>query len=269
MEPYVIRGGREGYERLKVLARAHWPGTSDLLHRVGLRPGMRCLDLGCGGGDVTLELARLIGPDGHVIGIDMDELQLGLAGESPRDRGLANVEFRVANVNSWNEPETYDLVYCRLLLEHLSKPVDLLRRMWLAVRPGGAVVVEDGDFEGLFCHPPNDGYAFWADTYRHVVRRRGGDPTLGRKLYAYFLEAGIPSPRVQLLQQARTSGEAKSLFLLTLDTTANAIVAEGIASESDVATARASLVGATNDPQTVLGGPRIFQVWSRRERTRH
>ena len=73
MEPYVIRGGQQGYERLKVLARAHWPGTSALLERVVLHPGMRCLDLGCGGGDVTLELARLIGPDGHVTGIDMDK----------------------------------------------------------------------------------------------------------------------------------------------------------------------------------------------------
>ena len=265
MEPYVIRGGREGYERLKVLARAHWPGTSELLDRVGLRAGMHCLDVGCGGGDVTLELSRLIGADGHVTGIDMDELQLDLAGESARDRGVTNVEFRAANVNEWNEPDTYDLVYCRLLLEHLREPVDLLRRMWLAVRPGGAIVVEDGDFEGLFCHPPNDGYAFWADSYRRVVRHRGGDPTLGRKLYAYFLEAGIPSPSVQLRQQARTSGEAKSLSLLTLDTTANAIVAEGIASESDIATARASLIDATKDPRTVFGGPRIFQVWSLRQ----
>jgi len=152
-------------------------------------------------------------------------------------------------------------------LEHLSNPADLLGRMWRAVKAGGAIAAENGDFEGLFCHPPNEGYAFWADTYRRVARRRGGDPAFGRELYACFLEVGIPNPSVQLLQHARFGGEAKSLSLLTLDATADLIVAEGIASESEVATARASLADATKDPQTVLGRPRIFQVWSRRERT--
>jgi SAM-dependent methyltransferase len=210
----------------------------------------------------------LIGQDGHVTGIDMDKTQLELAGERARDWGLANVEFRNANVNDWNEPAAYDLVYCRLLLEHLSNPIDLLRRVWRAVKAGGMIVAEDGDFEGLFSHPPNEGYAFWADTYCRVTRRRGGDPAFGRKLYACFLEAGIPNPSVQLLQHARITGEAKSLSLLTLDATADAIVAGGIASESEVASARTSLDEATKDPQTVLGGPRIFQVWSRRDRNR-
>jgi ubiquinone/menaquinone biosynthesis C-methylase UbiE len=112
----VIRGGREGYERLKVLARAAWPHTSDLFGRVGLHPGMRCLDLGCGGGEVSFEIARLIGPDGHVTGIDMDEVKLALALEAANARGLTNVEFRAENVNEWNEPDSYDLVYCRYLL---------------------------------------------------------------------------------------------------------------------------------------------------------
>jgi len=48
VEQYVIRGGREGYERLLVLARERWPDTAALFGRVGLSPGMRCVDLGCG-----------------------------------------------------------------------------------------------------------------------------------------------------------------------------------------------------------------------------
>ena len=147
----MIRGGREGFERLKVLGRAAWPHTLDLLHLVGLPPGIRALDLGCGGGDVTLELADLIGPNGHVTGIDMDDVKLDLARETATERGLAHIEFRAKNVKDWNEPEAYDLVYSRFLLEHLSHPIELLRRMWAAVRPGGALVVEDTDFGGLFC----------------------------------------------------------------------------------------------------------------------
>lgn len=62
MEGYVIRGGQEGYERLQVLAAARRPSTLEFLELAGLRPGMRCVDLGCGGGAVSLELAELAGP---------------------------------------------------------------------------------------------------------------------------------------------------------------------------------------------------------------
>jgi ubiquinone/menaquinone biosynthesis C-methylase UbiE len=67
---YVIRGGREGYDRLKVLARARRQDTADLLERVGIPPGSRCIDIGWGSGDVTFELARMAGPEGSVLGID-------------------------------------------------------------------------------------------------------------------------------------------------------------------------------------------------------
>jgi 2-polyprenyl-3-methyl-5-hydroxy-6-metoxy-1,4-benzoquinol methylase len=113
VERYVIRGGRHGYARLQVLARARRADTVELLRRAGLRPGMRCLDLGCGGGDVSFELASLAGAQGSVTGIDMDEVKLALAREAATGRGFANVEFRTGNVNDWAEPGAYDFVYCR------------------------------------------------------------------------------------------------------------------------------------------------------------
>ena len=68
---YIIRGGLAGRERLQTLARAMRPATLDLLQRAGVGPGQTCLDLGCGGGDVARELARLVGPTGHVLGLDL------------------------------------------------------------------------------------------------------------------------------------------------------------------------------------------------------
>jgi ubiquinone/menaquinone biosynthesis C-methylase UbiE len=260
----VIRGGREGYDRLQVLARARWPDTADLLARAGVRPGMRCLDLGCGGGEVTFEIARLVGAEGHVTGVDMDEVKLSLGRGAAGERGLINVEFRVANVDDWDEPAAYDLVYCRFLLQHLSRPVDLLRRMWAAVAPGGAIVVEDADFAGLFCHPPNDGFDLYARLYPRVLERRGGDAAIGRKLYRYFLEAGIPDPELKLVQRADAVGEAKTLSLTTLEATADAIVEERLASSDEVNAALADLAAFTADPGTVVGDPRVFQLWRSR-----
>lgn len=76
------------------------------------------------------------------------------------------------NVYEWAEPGSYHIVYCRFLLQHLSRPVDVLRTMWQALRVGGAIVVEDADFEGSFCDPPNPGFAFWIDAYPRMLARR-------------------------------------------------------------------------------------------------
>ena len=70
---YAIRGGIAGRERLRILARTLYAGTGALFDRLGVGAGLRCLDAGCGGGDVTLELARRVGPRGRVIGVDLDQ----------------------------------------------------------------------------------------------------------------------------------------------------------------------------------------------------
>ena len=69
-EDYVLRGGRAGADRLRLLNRVKWPTTEPLLRMAGLRAGMSCLDIGCGSGDVTLKMAALVGAEGHVVGVD-------------------------------------------------------------------------------------------------------------------------------------------------------------------------------------------------------
>ena len=265
MERYVIRGGELGYQRLRVLARTWEPTTSALFDRVGLGPGMSCLDVGCGGGDVTFELARRVQPGGRVTGIDIDVVQLDLASQAALAQGMSNVELRAMNVYEWAEPDTYDLVYCRNFLHHLSRPVGVLRCMWSAVRYGGAAVVEDADFEGSFCDPPNDGFDFWVEAYQRVLRRHGGDPQLGRKLHGYFRQAGIPAPELTVVQRADLDGEAKMLPHSTIEATAEAIIREGIASADQIQAALGSLTEFAADTGSVCGSPRLFQAWSRRE----
>lgn len=264
VQRYVIRGGREGYERLKVLARLRWDDTSALLNRVGVRSGWRCLDVGCGSGDVTLEIARMLGERGSVVGIDIDTTKLELARKEAAESGLQNVEFRVVDVNDWSEPLGYDLVFSRFLLQHLSQPLDLIRRMWAAVRSGGALVVEDTDFEGLHCEPPNAGFEFYAQAYPSTVARFGGDANIGRKLYGLFLEADIPNPNVKLVQRADAIGGEKPMPLLTLEATAQAMIDGGLATAESIQSAIASLAAFTDDPTTIMSSPRIYQVWSHR-----
>jgi ubiquinone/menaquinone biosynthesis C-methylase UbiE len=263
VDRYVIRGGERGYERLQLLARERWPGTAALLGRAGVAAGMRTVDLGCGGGNVTIEIARLIAP-AIATGIDMDEVKLALAREAATTAGIANVEFRAMNLHDWHESAAYDVVYTRFVLQHLSQPVQMLRQMWEAVRPGGVVIAEDADFDGWVCYPPSSGLDFFTRSYAEVIRRSGGDHSMARKLYAYFIEAGIGRPEVQVNQPVYVDGEGKTLPQTTLEATADLIVAESIASREEVEGALRDLERLAEDEETLLLGPRIFQLWRRR-----
>ena len=137
--------------------------------------------------------------------------------------------------------------------------------MWAAVRPGGVIIVEDADFDGWCCHPPNEGFDFFLRAYSQVIQRSGGDHALGRKLYGCFLAAGIPGPQLAVVQQAWTEGEGKTLAWSTLDACTEAIVSERIASKDEVTAALTDLRHFTADPDTLICGPRTFQLWSRRQ----
>jgi ubiquinone/menaquinone biosynthesis C-methylase UbiE len=264
VERYVIRGGEEGFRRLRTLASLRLPDTRALFDRVGVRAGWTCADLGSGSGDITADLSRRVGPMGTVAGYDMDATKVELARRLADEEGLANIRFEVADLRTWAAGPEYDLVYCGLVLQHLRDPSDLILRMWAAVRPGGYLVVEDADFDGLFCYPPSDAFDFYAQQYCAVLSSQGGDPHLGRKLYSLFLEAGIGRPEVKLVQRADTAESGKAMSAWTLAATAEAILDQNLATSDDIDSALAQLRAYVSDPGTLVGDPRIFQVWARK-----
>ena len=146
---YVIRGGVEGRERLRILARVMRPTTCSLFDRVRIDTGMACLDVGCGGGDVTFDLARRVGPGGSVVGWDIDETKLGLARREAEEQGLDNVEFRLSDIGDGEAEREFDVVYARFLLTHLKDPAEALTGMRQILRPGGVAIVEDIDCHGI------------------------------------------------------------------------------------------------------------------------
>ena len=154
---YLIRGGIAGRERLRLLARVMRPATLALLERAGVTAGLRCLDVGCGGGDVTFDLASLVGITGHVVGV-LDPTKVELARGDAEQAEVANVEFRVADLTQGLGEAEYDVVYARFLLTHLRDPAAAVALMRAALRPGGRVVLEDIDYRGSLCYPESDAF---------------------------------------------------------------------------------------------------------------
>ena len=265
MTAYAIRGGEEGARRLELLARVMAPTTEALLDRVGVAPGMRCLDLGCGGGHVSRSLAARVAAQGHVVGLDMDGVKLRVARRDTDAAGLGNVTFQEADVTELADSGRYDLVYGRFIVSHLANRLDFITRICRALKPGGALVLEDIDFTGAFCYPANAAYTRSCDLYREVIRRRGGDADVGPQLYGLCREAGLDPVELQTVQPVgggRSAG--KGLMLSTLMNIADAVLAESVTTAEELQATITELAAFTEDPASILACPRIFQVWGRK-----
>jgi SAM-dependent methyltransferase len=266
MPHYVIRGGLQGRERLRLLSRVLWPSTSSLFERVGLARDARCLDLGCGGGDVSVELARLA-PDGSCVGIDLDEEKVEIARDEAAAAAIANVDFRVADATAPpTGDERFDLVYARFLLTHLPDPTGALEHMraWLA--PGGTFVVEDIDFSGHFAQPDSPAFRRYQEWYCAAVRARGCDPDIGPRLPGLLVDAGLQDVGVHVVQPAAMEGEITVVAPLTLENVADAIVQAQLATREEVERTIDELYAFGRADGTLMSLPRIVQSWGRERR---
>jgi len=264
MTSYIIAGGREGKERLKLLSQVMLPTTSQLLNTVGLDTGMKCLDVGCGGGHVTLLMATLVGPHGRVVGTDVDGEILALARQDAEDAQLENVEFRHTDAAVCQEEEGFDLVYARFLLTHLSEPEKCLDAMEKACKPKGSIVIEDIDFSGCFCHPYCAAYERYTALYREAAYRRGGDPNIGLKLPGMLRQAGAQGVQVHVVQPAHLEGESKLVTSVTMERIADSVISEGLATQKEVKEIINGLNEAAADTTILMSFPRVFQTWGRR-----
>jgi SAM-dependent methyltransferase len=198
------------------------------------------------------------------VGSDKDDLQLGLVRKECRRLGVTNLELVLGDVMDLESVDAYDVVYSRFLLEHLPDPLEALRRMWRAVRRGGLLIAEDGDFLAEFCEPPHPGFDFWQYAYQETLRRHGGDPLSGRRLHARFREVGIPDPQLDMVQYVYLSGEGKLMPYLTVARTASRIVDSGVATQDQVTEALAQLLALADDTTSAVSSPRLFQCWARK-----
>jgi 2-polyprenyl-3-methyl-5-hydroxy-6-metoxy-1,4-benzoquinol methylase len=260
---YIIQGGVAGRERLRVLARVMAPSTSGLLDRLGTLSGLRCLDAGCGGGDVTQELARRAGPSGHVVGVDADPTKMTLAQSEAVAAGITTIEFRCASFGADEIEGPFDLVYSRFLLTHVRDPHAVVGQFRHLLGPGGRIAIEDIDFSGYFAYPDSAAHRRFAELYSQAARIRGADPDIGPRLPRLLLEHGFAGVEVAVSQPMGLRGEVKLITPITMENIAAAVTSGGLASAEEVASLAQELYAFAADETTIAGMPRIIQAWGR------
>lgn len=260
---YVLATGKAAAHRLQVLHKVYGPGTRRVLLDAGLKPGMRVADLGCGVGMTTTLLAELVGPTGHVVGVDFSGEQIAQAEELlPAD--LSNVSFVEASATDTGLPRnSFDLVYCRFLLIHLPDPDAALREMRNLLKPDGILVCEDGDLTSAGTEPPSAMNIF-SDLFGRLGPFRGVDYTLGRKLFQMVLDANFVQPEMTFNQPVIARGEKKRLLDLSVAEAGPAFVDAGLITGDELNRALEEMLRIVEDETVPAIMLRMSQVWARK-----
>jgi ubiquinone/menaquinone biosynthesis C-methylase UbiE len=156
-----------------------------------LRAGQRLLDLGCGPGTITADLAALVAP-GVVAAVDSAPGILDEARAAAAARGVDNLVFQQADALALPYPDDhFDVVHAHQVLQHLPDPVGALREMRRVCRPGGVVAARDADYRGFSWTPPDPVLDRWLELYLTVARANGGEPAGGCHLEPWARAAGF------------------------------------------------------------------------------
>lgn len=156
-----------------------------------LRPGQRLLDVGCGPGTITLDLAALVAP-GRVVGIDRSAEVIAAAEANRAAADVANVVFTTGDVHHLvDDDASFDVVHAHQVLQHLSDPVGALAEMRRVLRAGGVLAVRDSDYGGFVWSPADARLDRWLELYHQVAEANHADADAGRHLLGWVRSAGF------------------------------------------------------------------------------
>ena len=172
---YLLAGQDSELERLQLQSRVWEPSGRRLLDEIGAGRGARAVDVGCGVLGWLRLLSEWVGPDGEVVGTDIDEAMLAAAGRFVADEGLGNVVLRNDDLFATGlEPASFDVVHARFVLTPLGRGPEQMQTYVRLLRPGGTVVLEDPDWGSWHFNPPaqageqlialiSEAFARWGD----------------------------------------------------------------------------------------------------------
>ena len=156
-----------------------------------LKPNMIILDVGCGPGTITADLATYV-PNGKVIGLERAPDVLDKARSHAAEKGVNNISFATGDANALEYPDdTFDVAACHQVLQHVNDPVGILREMRRVVKPGGIVAARESDYGAFSWYPDVSGMKDWQELYRTVAGANGGEPDAGRMVHAWAKKAGF------------------------------------------------------------------------------
>ena len=157
-----------------------------------IHPTSTILDVGCGAGTITVDLAQRV-PRGHITGFDRSPEIVSQAQSLAASQGTTNTTFTAGDANALPYADnTFDIVFCHQVLQHVGDPVGMLREMKRVAKSGGGIVAaRESDYGSWVWYPESEDMEKWRSLYLRVTRSNGGEPNAGRMLHAWARRAGF------------------------------------------------------------------------------
>ncbi len=268
---YPIGDNEAQTRRLITQAQLYDPSTRAFLRAAGISRGMRVLELGSGVGDVTLLLANLVGPSGHVVGIELKPH----AAETARGRlqavGWRNVEITVGDIESIQLDQEFDAVVGRFVLMWLPNPRTILQRVVTLLRPGGVVAFQENDFTfSLVASAPLPLLEKVTALMTEMQNQTGPDFHMGLRMHQLYQQVGLPVPHFTLDAPLGTGSdwtgyqfmaETAEMLLPRMQQLGMVVPAE----IKDTANLAERIRKEVIDNEAVLVLPAIIGAWSRKQ----
>src|SRR4051812_26816530 len=260
-DKYILPG-KADHDRLRTISDIHDGRTRELLKRAGLAAGCRFVEFGCGLGYVT----RWAAAEGaNATGIDVNDEQVQACQGLARDAGLRNAQFRAGSVYEPGfEADTVDVSYNRWLMVHLNRPVDAMRAIRQALRPGGVMVCEEADVSAVYAEPPSAAYDEMREIGLNAGLARGVNYAGGRWVHTWAREAGFEIVHVDAYHPHYLEGPHKGFWNWTLRNVCRRLVDEGTLTEARWQELADGMSQADDSRETVVAHCRMHQLIARK-----
>jgi len=263
---YPIERRSGEIERLRMQGAAMAFDAGLMLDRIGVQPGWRCLDLGCGPGGIIDLLSARVGATGRVMGLDADPAMLAAARQWAEAQGLANVELVRGDAYRTDLPgDAFHLVHIRFLASTAGQVDDLLREALRLTKPGGVLALQEPDIETLNCYPPHPAWQRLKNLLWDIFGAVGGDVQLAQRLYSLLRRRGLADVQYRPFLVGVTSRDAMADFLpQTIESLRGTLLSKALVAEAELDAALAACRRHLADPDTVSTTYLVAQAWGRK-----
>jgi len=237
------------------------PRSQAFITNNGLMQGQRILEVGSGNGILTCWLAKEVGPEGKVVGVEANGELVKASEELAKELHLKNVSFQVASVRDLSNFEgQFDLVFNRLLLLNLLDPSYALIEMKNCLVPGGTIICEDFIHSHCFTDPPFKAFHRFMDIFTKLMDMFGKDVDFGKHLPSALVKAGFADININLYQPLLLDPEHKVIVRVGLEYMKKDLIAYNVLTEQDVDAIISELSRGERDRNSFWVGSSVCQV---------
>lgn len=260
---YVLNTNAQARSRLDLQHQFYAEASVGLLARAGVSSGMSGLEIGCGSGAMTLELARIVGNKGQLLATDFSPDQVHAT--ALRCAGFPQVRTQVANVLQLDQiDQTFDFIYCRMVLHHLPLTNQALKQMQARLKPGGLMIIEEPSlFDSVICQPQAAAIGQWAALVQACFDRNQKDYQIAYTMPQRLANIGMQIVHLGVHEPLLWMPDQKQIYPLSLADISGQLLELNLLCPAELDQLSNALMTLVHD-ETILSWIRMHHVIARR-----